>query len=205
MITTIIVIITAIISIFAFQRHDIMRKFDFAPWIIAEKGEYYRFLTHAFLHADWMHLIINMLVLFSFGRHVEMIFSELHTSGYLGVPWLTYLILYIGGILLSTLTTYLRHRKDPDYIAVGASGAVSSVLFTSIFFSPMGKILFYGVIPMPGILFGVLYLIYSSYMSKKGGDNINHDAHFWGAVYGFFFPLFIDFSLWKVFINQFQF
>jgi membrane associated rhomboid family serine protease len=205
MITTLIVIITAVITIIAFKRQDLMRKFDFAPYRISRKKEYYRFFTHAFLHADWIHLIINMLVLFSFGQHVEKIFGGLEISGYISLPWLSYLLLYTGGILLSTITTYFRHLNNPNYIAVGASGAVSSVLFTSIFFSPMGKIYFYGVIPMPGILFGVLYLIYSSYMSKKGGDNINHDAHFWGAVYGFTFPLFIDFSLFKVFISQFQF
>ena len=205
MITTIIVIITSIISIFAFKRHDVMRKFDLAPYQIATKREYYRFFTHAFLHADWVHLIINMLVLYSFGRHVENIFSELKVRGLLSSPELTYLLLYIGGILLSTVTTYLRHRTNPDYLAVGASGAVSSILFTSIFFSPMEMIYFYGIIPMPGIIFGVLYLIYSSYMSRKGGDNINHDAHLWGAVYGFIFPLFIDFSLFNEFLNQFQF
>jgi membrane associated rhomboid family serine protease len=201
MITTIIVIVTAIISILAFQREDIMRKFDFAPYRVKHFKEYYRFVTHAFLHADWVHLIVNMLVLFSFGRHVEKTLSLISPDH----SHLVYLLLYAGGLLFSTLTTYFRHNNNPDYLAVGASGAVSSVLFASIFFTPMGKIYFYGVIPMPGILFGVLYLIYSSYMSRKGGDNINHDAHILGAVYGFIFPLFIDISLWKNFLQQFHF
>jgi membrane associated rhomboid family serine protease len=201
MITTIIVILTAIISIVAFQREDIMRKLDFSPYRVKNFNEYYRFVTHAFLHADYVHLIVNMLVLYSFGRHVENILSRISPES----PYLIYILLYTGGLLFSTITTYFRHNGNPDYLAVGASGAVSSVLFASIFFTPMGKIYFYGIIPMPGIVFGILYLIYSSYMSRKGGDNINHDAHILGAVYGFVFPLFIDFSLWKLFLEQFQF
>ena len=202
MITSILVIITAIISFLAFQRRDIMRKYDFAPYMISEKREYYRFFTHAFLHADWIHLIVNMLVLFSFGNNVERIFRDLKTWGKLDHPWLAYLVLYAGGIILSSLTTYFRHKNNPQYIAVGASGAVSSVLFTSIFFTPAGKVLFYGIIPIPGIVFGIIYLVYSSYMSRKGGDNINHDAHFWGAIYGFLFPLLIDLSLIRIFLDQ---
>ena len=143
-----------------------------------------------------------MLVLFSFGRHVEQIFDALGASGRLSQPWLAYILLYSGGIVISTITTYFRNRNNPDYIAVGASGAVSAVLFTSIFFSPLGKVLFYGIIPIPGILFGILYLLYSSYMSRKGKDNINHDAHFWGAIYGLVFPLLIDPSLIRNFFHQ---
>ncbi len=205
MVTVFIVILTSICSIIAFQQPEIMLKFDFRPYRINIYKEYFRFFTHAFLHVDWIHLIINMLVLFSFGRHLEQVFSALGSSGSLSHPWLAYILLYSGGIIISTITTYFRNINNPEYIAVGASGAVSSVLFASIFFSPLGKVFFYGIIPVPGILFGILYLLYSSYMSKKGKDNINHDAHFWGAVYGMLFPLFIDISLLKDFLNQLGF
>ena len=202
MVTIIIIIVSTVFSYIAFQQPNIMRKYDFTPYRIVHNKEYYRFFTHAFLHADWTHLIINMLVLFSFGSHIEKVFGHYAISGFLGIPRLAFIILYAGGIFISTLTTYFKHKANPDYIAVGASGAVSAVVFASIFFSPFGKILFFGIIPIPGIVFGILYLAYSSYMSRKGGDNINHDAHFWGAVYGFVFPVLIDPSLFKIFLNQ---
>jgi len=202
MLTIIIIAATAIFSYIAFRRPEIMRRYDFAPYRIAARKEYHRFITHAFLHADWPHLIINMLVLFSFGSHVEKIFDHYSIYGFLKIPGSAYVLLYVGGIILSTISTFLRHRKDPDYLAVGASGAVSAVVFTSIFFSPFGKVYFFGVLPIPGIVFGVLYLIYSSYMSRKGRDNINHDAHFWGAVYGFVFPVLMDPELIKLFLSQ---
>jgi len=202
MVTIIIIIITAIFSYIAFRNPNIMRRYDFAPYRIAKNKEYHRFITHAFLHADWPHLIINMLVLYSFGSHVENIFDRYSLYGFFKIPGSAYILLYIGGIILSAISTFLRNRNDPDYLAVGASGAVSAVVFASIFFSPFGKIYFFGIIPIPGIIFGVLYLIYSSYMSRKGGDNINHEAHFWGALYGFVFPMLMDPSLVKIFINQ---
>ncbi len=202
MITSIIIIITAIISFIAFQKAEVFWKYDFSPYRITRNKEYYRFFSHAFLHADWAHLLINMLVLFSFGSHVEKVFRDYSMAGYLRFPVIAYLLLYFGSILVSALTTFFRNRNNQEYSAVGASGAVSAVVFSSIFFSPFGKILFFGILPIPGIIFGILYLFYSSYMSKKGGDNINHDAHFWGAIYGFIFPVLINPSLIKVFLHQ---
>ena len=202
MITITIIIVTSVVSYIAFRQPEIMRKYDFTPYRIAQKKEYYRFFTHSLLHADWTHLIINMLVLFSFGSHIERVFSHYAVSGFFRFSGPAYLLLYAGGVFISTLTTYFRHKNNPDYIAVGASGAVSAVVFASIFFSPFGKIYFFGILPIPGIVFGILYLVYSSYMSRKGVDNINHDAHFWGAVYGFVFPVLMNPSLIKVFINQ---
>jgi membrane associated rhomboid family serine protease len=202
MITSGIILFTAVISYIAFRKPEIMRKYDFAPYYISQNKEYHRFFTHAFLHADWPHLIINMLVLFSFGSHVENIFNYYTKAGYFQYPSASFIILYFGGVIVSTLTTFFKNRSNRDYIAVGASGAVSAVVFTSIFFSPFGKILFFGILPIPGILFGILYLFYSSYMSRRGSDNINHDAHFWGAVYGFLFPVLLNPSLFKIFLNQ---
>jgi membrane associated rhomboid family serine protease len=96
----------------------------------------------------------------------------------------------------------LKHRNDPSYAAVGASGLVSAFVFAHIFFQPMQKIYFYFAIPIPGIVFGILYLIYSSYMSRRRMDNINHDAHLWGAVVGFFYPVIMEPSLIKYFIEN---
>jgi len=203
MITILIVISTAVISIASFRRMDLFSKLDFQPYLINKKNEYFRFISHTFVHADWIHLIVNMLVFYSFGRYVEQIFSELQRSQLIFSGTFFYILLYFGGAIIASMPSFFKQKNNPDYISVGASGAVSAVLFSSIFFSPMAKIYFYGIIPMPGIVFGILYLIYSSYMGRRGRDNINHDAHFWGAVFGFVFPLLIEPSLIREFINQF--
>jgi len=205
MITIIIVVITAIVSFIAFQNPVLMSRYDFSPYRIIERKEYFRFISHAFLHADWMHLFINMIVLFSFGVYVEREFKFLENAGQIHSGMFSFLFLYFSAIIISSITTFIKKRKDPYYIAVGASGAVSAVLFTSIFFSPLEKILLYGILPMPGIVFGVLYLAYSTYMGKKDKDHINHDAHLWGAIYGLVFPLFLNPSLINRFIQQLGF
>ena len=202
MATIIIVITTGIISFIAFQNPVIMSRYDFSPYRVFERKEYFRFVSHAFLHADWIHLIINMIVLFSFGVYVETEFRWLENSGQIHSGIISYLVLYFSAIVISSFTTFLKKKKDPYYVAVGASGAVSAVLFTSIFFSPLEKILLYGILPMPGIVFGILYLAYSTYMGKKAKDHINHEAHLWGAVYGLVYPLFLDLSLFSRFIHQ---
>jgi membrane associated rhomboid family serine protease len=98
--------------------------------------------------------------------------------------------LYIGGAALSTLPSYGKHKDDYSYTAVGASGAVSAVVFASIIFDPWSKLIIFPIpIGIPAILFGFLYLIYSWYMGKKNIDNVGHDAHFWGAVFGFVFTI----------------
>jgi membrane associated rhomboid family serine protease len=144
-----------------------------------------------------------MLVFFSFGNYVERELANIqdHTSLLSGN--VVFLLLYFGGAIIASIPTFLKHKDNPDYVSVGASGAVSAILFTSIFLNPLDKVYFYGVLPVPGIVFGGLYLIYSSYMARKGNDNINHDAHFWGAVFGIVFPILIEPSLIKDFINQF--
>ena len=196
-----IIIITSLITIISFGRPDLMSKLQFNPYRVYHKKEYYRLFTHAFLHADWMHLIINMFVLFSFGTTVEHYFKQLAIAGILNNPNLSFLTLYIGGVLIATTTTLFKHKNNTWYNSVGASGAVSAVVFTSIFFAPLNKLFLY-FIPLPGIIAAVLYLIYSQYMSKKDKDNINHDAHLLGAIFGFVFPIFIDPELIKLFLQQ---
>jgi membrane associated rhomboid family serine protease len=202
MVTIVIVVLTAIVSFIAFQNPVIMSRYDFSPYRIAERKEYFRFISHAFLHADWVHLLINMVVLFSFGVYVESEFKSLEAIGSIRSGLVSFIFLYFSAIIVSSITTFIKKRKDPYYVAVGASGAVSAVLFTSIFFSPLEKIMLYGILPLPGIVFGVLYLAYSSYMGKKEKDHINHDAHLWGAIYGIIYPLFLDPHLIFRFIHQ---
>ena len=203
MITYIILVSTAIISSLSFKNYNFSSNLDFNPYRIFRKKEYYRFLSHTFVHADWVHLIINMLVFLSFGQYVERSFMQLESQNIIISSEISYILLYFGGAVIASVRSYFKHKNDPWYKAVGASGAVSAILFTSIFLSPLDKVYFYGIIPIPGILFGVLYLFYSSYMGKKAKDNINHDAHFWGAIYGFAFPIILDPKLLGRFVDFF--
>ena len=202
MITLIIVIITVLTSVAAFRRKELFYRLDLSPARIVHKKEYYRIFTHAFLHADYFHLGINMLVLYSFGTYIEQIFSQLETADLIFSGPFFFILLYVLSIALSSLSTITRYRNNEGYSAVGASGAVSAIVFTYIFFAPLQKIYFYMVLPIPGILFGILYLVYSSYMGRRKGDNINHSAHFWGAVVGFIFPILLEPSLFMVFLDK---
>ena len=144
-----------------------------------------------------------MLVLYSFGNYIEQVFSQLEEAGVIFSGPFFFVLLYVVSIALSSISTISRYRNNEGYSAVGASGAVSAIVFTYIFFAPLEKINFYMVLPIPAILFGVLYLAYSTYMSRRGRDNINHSAHFWGAVVGFVFPILLEPKLFMIFLENF--
>lgn len=196
--TLYIIILTVIVSVIAFQNEEIKYKLMFRPYIVNSNNEWYRFITSGFIHADWMHLLINMFVLYSFGNAVEsyyeFVFPE-HATYY-------FILLYLGAIIISDLPTYKKHTHDPSYNGLGASGGVSAILFASIIFNPWQKIYLYGIIGIPGIIAGVAYLFYSYYMDKKGGTNINHGAHFWGAMFGLIFTIALKPSLGLYFIHK---
>jgi len=138
----------------------------------------------------------------SFGAAVEDIFGSLKLNGIINNATLNFCLLYFGGIVIASLTTLKKYKDNSYYQSVGASGAVSAVVFTYIFFDPLSKLLFMFIIPIPAIVFGILYLAYSHYMSKKEGDFINHDAHFVGSVFGFIYPLLIDPKLFLIFLSK---
>jgi membrane associated rhomboid family serine protease len=194
----IIVVITSLISIYAFSNAGITERLSLKPTLVYHKHQYYRILSHSLIHADWTHLIVNMYVLFIFGdvcnQYFEYYFGAKHT--------VLFMALYIASLIFSSLFSIFKHRNNQGYSAIGASGAVMAIVFTSIFFDPWNKLWFFGIIPIPGILFGIIYLIYSLYMGKKNIDNIGHDAHFTGAVFGFIFPLIVDFRLLNMFIEK---
>jgi membrane associated rhomboid family serine protease len=152
--------------------------------------EYYRLLTSGFIHADWNHLIFNMVSLYFIGSSAESI---------LGMGFLT---LYLTGIIVSSLPSFLKHRNNSYYRSLGASGGVAAIMFFFIYFAPWSKLyIIFLPIGIPAILFGVLYLVYEAYMAKKGGSTMNHDAHFWGAVYGLVYALIIDPTHGKLFLH----
>lgn len=194
--TIAIIILTCLISITSFNRPDQIDKLSFWPYKVSNNREYYRFLTSGFIHGDFMHLFFNMLTLYFFGT-----VAEANMKMYLGGKFY-YIILYVLGLVLPDIYTYFRYKDVYGYRTIGASGAVSAILFSSIFFEPWFQLSFYFVIPIWGIVYGVLYLVYSAYMSRRGGDGINHDAHFWGAVLGFIFPLVMKPELARVFLEK---
>lgn len=202
MMTYILIAFTALISITAFSNQDWFLKLQFSPYQVYHRRQFYRLLTHGFLHANWTHLIINMLVLFFFGPYVETYLKM--ALGPEVEQWhrVVYLLFYFAAIIVASLVSLFRHKDDVWYNAVGASGAVSAVIFFFIFFNPWERIYFYGILPVPGIIMGILYLAYSHFMSRREADNINHDAHLTGALFGFVFPLIIDYRLLHYFITQ---
>lgn len=200
--TLLLIALTSIISVIAFNNRELFDKLQLNPYQVYHKKEWYRILSHGFLHADWIHLFVNMFVLYSFGQSVENIFKQLAYEGIIQSPILSFVILYFTSMIFATVTTIKKHKDNLWYNSVGASGAVSAVVFTHIFFYPLESIELYAVIPIPGILLGVAYLIYAQYMSKRAKDNVNHDAHFIGAVFGFLFPIVLEPKLINVFLNQ---
>ena len=182
-ITLTIIIVTCVITLTGFKNGKVVDELIFWPPAISKKHQYYRFITCGLIHADYMHLIFNMLTLYFFGT-----FMEAHYQGELGLQKWYYLALYIGALIVSNIPTYLKHRNDYNYRSLGASGAVSAVLFAFILLYPWQRIVVL-VFPVPAIVYGVLFLVYSAYMSKKGGDNVNHDAHFYGALFGILFTI----------------
>jgi len=195
----IIIGITALVSILAFNNHILFDKLKFNAFYILKDKEWYRFLSYGLVHADWMHLFINMFVLYSFGDIVMQIFGY-HFGN---KAFLYFILLYLGGLGFSTLYDVGKHKENIYYNAVGASGAVAAIVFSSIILYPAGKVfLFFIPIGIPAPIFGVLYLVYSAYMSKKGGDNIGHNAHFWGSIFGVIYTVAIHPAFLKVFIDQ---
>lgn len=196
--TLTIILITCVVSLLAFRDHAIYSKLIFNPYIIYKNKEWFRFIGSGLIHADAFHLLVNVFVLYVFGSVIEESFEALFP----GKAMLYYLMLYVGGMMASVIPSYLKNRNNPGYNALGASGAVSAVVFSYILLFPLRKLCLYGILCLPGIIFGALYLFYCYYMGKKGRDNINHDAHMWGAIYGFFFTVLLKPQLFLNFFDQ---
>ncbi|MFI5134861.1 MAG: rhomboid family intramembrane serine protease [Chitinophagales bacterium] len=184
-ITYIIIIVTALASVTAFQSSELMDRWIMRPYDVKYRNQWYRFITSGFIHANWSHLIINMLVFYSFAIVVTQYYDA-----YFGARAVYYFImLYLGGMIIADVPTYFKHREQSWYASLGASGAVSAVTFASVLIEPRSMIYLMGFVPLPAIIWAVGYLVYSQYMGRRGGDNINHSAHFYGAVFGLIYTL----------------
>ncbi len=205
-ITLLIILFTGLVSYQGFSRYDIIDRLKHFPVRESGSGEYYRMLTSGFVHADWTHLLVNMFVLYSFGNYIESyIVSEFgNVQGRI-----IYLILYLLNIVLANIPTLLRHKLNQGFSSIGASGAVSGIIFIFILLQPWSILYLFFIIPVPAIIAGVGYLIYSSWAARQGHGRLDHSAHFAGAIAGmlmiillrkeivseFFFRLINDFPL----------
>jgi len=206
MITYTFLTIIVVFSFYCFSDRNVMNKYLFHPYSIYHNKEHYRFLTHAFIHGDYLHLAFNCLALYSFGLQLE--------EGFFGNPnvfdpklgKLYYILLFTGGIYAASFTEYLRNKNNPEYSSLGASGAISSIMFCYIVISPISKIsLFF--FPMQGWIAGALLLGISYYLIRRKKttsytDNISHESHFWGALFGIAFVLVLKPQLAKDFAHQ---
>jgi len=173
----IIIAVTSLVSMLAFGNIGLIQKMILWPPAISRDRQYYRLVTYGLIHADPQHLIFNMITLYFFGAVMEPFYAR-----HLG-DW-AYSLFYIGGLIVSILPSYFDNRENAEYRSLGASGAVSAALFASILLQPWMTLRIFYVVPMPAILFAVLYIAYSIYMDRRGGTNVNHGAHLWGAAYG---------------------
>lgn len=192
-ITLIIIIITSIVSFTAFSNEKIVNDLIFYPARMKGGREMYRLLTHGLLHADFFHLLVNMITLYYFGPTVERVILDKPQ----------YLILYITAIPAASLFDLFREKDNYHYRSLGASGAVSAIIFSTIILDPWSAdIGLFGIIWLPNLVFGILFIVYSAYMSKRGGDNIGHNAHLWGGVYGFVFTAIMRPDLLRGFVEK---
>jgi membrane associated rhomboid family serine protease len=194
-----IILLTVAASIICFNNEELFNRLKFNAFDVKHSNQWYRFFSYGFLHSGWIHLLINMVVFYSFGALVEQAFKVYFKEKYI----LYFILLYLGGLLLSIIPAFGRHKNDVFYNAVGASGAVSSVIFASIIIFPKAPISFFFIpVEIPAWIFGGLYILYEFYMSRNAKDNIGHDAHFWGAVYGVIFTIALKPALAAEFLKQ---
>ncbi|AMJ55375.1 rhomboid family intramembrane serine protease [Stenotrophomonas sp. KCTC 12332] len=194
-ITLILIAITALVSWMAFNNRKLADRLILWPPAIDKHKQYDRLVTYGFIHADFGHLLFNMVTLYFFGRSIEVIM--------LGITgqWWVYPLFYLAALVVSILPTYLKNQKNPNYLSLGASGAVSAVLFAYILVAPW-KLILVMFIPAPAIIYAAFYVGYSIWMDKKGGDNVNHSAHLAGAAFGVMFMLIMEPELLQHFLQS---
>lgn len=183
-ITILLIALNVIVFFVSQSNQKIINDGVLWPYLMKEKKEYYRFISSGFLHADFIHLFFNMFTLFFFGRNIELILKYYELGGNT-----SFIILYFGSMVVADIPCYLKNQNNPGYRSLGASGAVSGMVFSAVVFNPWGSIYLYGAIKISALLYAILFIAYCIYMGKRSQDNINHDAHLWGALFGFVLTL----------------
>lgn len=194
-----ILISTGLISWQAFQNSQLRERFLFVPYSVKRNNEFHRLFSHLFIHADITHLAFNMLSLYSLGSMFE---QQLNFSYGFTLGSIHFLLLYFLGGLASASVIYIRNQDNPSYRSLGASGAVSAVIFASIIWNPtMSLMIMFIPIPIPAYLFGPIYLLIEYYALRRGGTGIAHDAHIGGALFGILYVLILDFEKGEQFFD----
>lgn len=179
--TYIIIGFTVLASLLAWSSSNLMQKWIFSPYQIARRHEWHRFLTSGLIHQDYLHLIFNMVSLYFLGLYAEHGFALKFGEMY----QLYFVFFYFSAIVVADIPVFFKHRRNAYYRALGASGAVSAVIFSAILLEPNISLVVFPIpFPIPGVVYAVLYVLYSAYMSRNSQDNIGHDAHLYGALYG---------------------
>ena len=190
--------VTALVSMAAWQRDSWMAAMMMSPSRIATYGEYWRFLTSGFIHADFTHLFFNLFSFYFFGTQLEYIFSVIFPG--LG-PWV-FLVFYLLGIIVADLPTFFKQKHNHYFNSLGASGAVSATIFAGIMFFPTEKIYLFGIVGIPGIIYAGLFTWYSIEMERRGRDFVNHSAHLYGGLFGVIFVTLTYPQVWISFVQQ---
>lgn len=192
------------VSLFAFNSPKVREDLIFYPSAITQRNQYYRFITYGFIHADLAHLFFNMYAFYLFGGVCEDSFDAIFGN----YGKIFYLLMYFLSLIVCVIPDFMKYHGNPNYRSLGASGAVSAVVFAYILFRPLQGIgLLFIPIFIPGFLFGILFIIISYFLGRKGGTSVNHSAHIWGAIFGVVFlilfsQLFSTYPLLDNFINS---
>lgn len=186
--TLVLIAITVATSLVAFRNPKMLDALLLWSAAVRRKGEWWRLLTYGLVHADFTHLLVNMLTFYFFGSVVEGFYAE--KLGPLG-----FYLFYVLGLLASILPSYFDHRDELEYRSLGASGAVTAVLFAYILFEPWSMLYVMFALPVPAIVYAVLYVVYSIWSEAKGTGRTNHSAHLWGGAFGVAFTLVLQPSL----------
>ena len=193
-ITLVLIAVTCLVSWMAFNNRALADRLILWPPAIDRHRQYDRLVTYGFIHADFMHLLFNMITLFFFGPLIEQLMAQL-----VGV-W-AFPLFYVSALVVSILPTYLKNQRNPNYLSLGTLGGVSAVLFAFVLVAPW-ELIFVFFIPLPAVLFAVLYVGYSLWMDRRGGDRINHSAHLAGAAYGVLFMLIMRPQVLQYFVSE---
>ncbi len=180
-----LMIVIGLVTYIAWQKPALHSKLMLNPYKVMQEGQYFRLLTSGFVHNNSMHLFLNLLTLYFFGQAIEQIFGY----SFRGAGILLYVVFFITAIVVANIPTMLKYKDQPHYNSLGASGGVSALVLAFVLFDPLRDLCLYGILCLPGYILGALFIVYSIIMSKRNVDNINHDAHLFGAIYGVVFTL----------------
>jgi membrane associated rhomboid family serine protease len=188
-------VLNIVLSLMAFYNERMYSEFMLHPYSVARGQKLWTVITSGFIHRDWSHLLFNMLSFYFFAFQLEAILGHWQFG-----------LLYMASLILSDLPSVSKHKEDFWYHSLGASGAISAVVFSFILFNPLTKMIIFPIpIPIPALLYGVVYLIYCAYASKQSRDSINHDAHFFGAISGIMITILLNHDVVKIFLDQLGF